>query len=270
MRTALGIDIGGTHLRGAIVDAQGNIRNSVRHSLSERDPESLINHIAQVHQELGVTEAQPIGIGLAAQLWIETGVVAVAPNLHWFDVPFGEMLRARFKQSTRLVNDLNAITVGETIKGAGEGMRDVMCVFVGTGVGMGAVVQGQVIEGADGLATELGHIKVGSVKTGRQCGCGERGCLEAYTSGRHLPDMLLAKVAEGLESPFVSSAHGDPKQLNAANIEAAALQGDPAAKALWHEVCDHLSSCIGTAITLFNPRVLVLGGGVLTRAPSLK
>ncbi|MEZ4273105.1 MAG: ROK family protein [Myxococcota bacterium] len=107
------------------------------------------------------------------------------------------MLAAQFGRPVRLVNDLNAICAGEAAVGGGQGSHHVMCVFVGTGVGMGAVSHGRVVEGADGLATELGHIKVQSPETGRLCGCGGRGCLEAYTSGRHLPALLQQKIDAG-------------------------------------------------------------------------
>jgi glucokinase len=271
-KRALGIDVGGTHVRAAVVDAAGKILRHTRHNLTKRDPDSLLQVVAEMRAELGFTPQDPIpmGMGLAAVLWIETGLVAVAPNLSWFDVPFGDMLEKRFGQRVRMVNDLNAIAVGEGFSGAGEGASDVVCVFVGTGVGMGAVVRGHVIEGADGLATELGHTKIESVTAGRACGCGERGCLEAYTSGRHLPDLLLAKVAEGLKSPLVDAAGGKPEKMTAGHIEAAAQANDPAAMALWEDITERLARSIGNTMTLFNPRVLVLGGGVLVSAPSLK
>ena len=268
----LGVDVGGTHIRVAVVDTSGKILKSVRHNLTERDPQSLLDKFDAMRGELGYGDDDdlPIGMGLAGQIWIDSGTVVVAPNLGWHNVAFGDMLKRRFKQRVRLVNDLNAIAVGESLYGAGEGAHDVICVFVGTGVGMGAVVHGQVMEGGDGLATELGHTKVASVTEGRLCGCGERGCLEAYTSGRHLPELLAEKVAAGMPSRLFESVKGQLDALQARQMDEAASDGDAAARAVWDDVCEHLARAIGNTITLFNPRVLVLGGGVLVSAPNLK
>jgi glucokinase len=168
------------------------------------------------------------------------------------------------------VNDLGAITVGEAGRGAGRGATHAVCVFVGTGVGMGAVVGGRLLEGHDGLAAELGHAKVASPETGRRCGCGERGCLEAYTSGRHLPDLLAEKIDAGLESERWHRGDDAIAKTNAAEIEEAAKAGDAAAQAVWQDAAEYLAEALGTVVAVLSPRVLVLGGGVLRLAPSLR
>jgi len=267
---ALGIDVGGTHLRAALVDTRGNIVRLVRRKLEAKDPQSLLDAMEAAKNDLDYGhQFVPMGLGIAGQIWLGNGVVALAPNLGWRDVPFGAMLEQRFGQPVRMVNDLNAIAFGESICGAGEGTQDMICVFVGTGVGMGAVAGGRVVEGADGMATELGHVKVDSVLTGRTCGCGERGCLEAYASGRHLPALVIAKHQEGLTSEWVASCQDDPSKLTADRIDEHAAAGDRACQALWIDIAEILGQAIGNTVTLFNPRVLVLGGGVLTSAPSL-
>ncbi len=271
---ALGVDIGGTHLRAALVDASGHIVHVVRHHLAGRDPAAMLDLMQTARDQLrgvyAAADSLPMGIGLAAQLWLRTGTVAVAPNLGWRDVPFGAMLRQRWPIPIRMVNDLNAIAVGEAAYGAAQHCSEMACVFVGTGVGMGAVVGGQVVEGADGLATELGHVKVEPPSTGRRCGCGEQGCLEAYTSGRHLPELLAAQQAAGHACPLLKSVAGQLNKITAGSIETAYSSGDAAAQALWQVTASYLGRAIGNAITLFNPQRLVLGGGVFTAAPSLK
>jgi glucokinase len=267
---ALGIDVGGTHLRAALVDTRGNIVRLVRRKIEDKDPKSLLDAMDAAKADLDYGHQYvPMGLGIAAQIWLESGVIALAPNLGWRDVPFGAMLEERFGQPVRMVNDLNAIAFGESVCGAGEGTHDMVCVFVGTGVGMGAVAGGRVVEGADGMATELGHVKVDSVLTGRTCGCGERGCLEAYASGRHLPALVLAKHKEGLSSALCDQYIDTPVHLTADRIDEAAQAGDKACQALWIDIAEILGQSIGNTVTLFNPRVLVLGGGVLTSAPSL-
>jgi glucokinase len=151
---------------------------------------------------------------------------------------------------------------------------------------MGAMVDGHLLEGADGLAAELGHIKVVSpdrtdrtdrtywgsapwASEGRPCGCGARGCLEAYTGGRYLPELIAEQVASGLSSRLLTPDSRDLSRIHAASVEAAATSGDRAARAVWERAAELLGHAIGTVVTLFNPRVLVLGGGVLRAAPSL-
>lgn len=270
MTLTVGIDLGGTTARAALVDESGTLIRDARSVLTAYSPQEVIEQIVGLVRGLDSSAlALPAAMGIAAQLLAKTGTVVVAPNLGWHNVAAGRLMREAFGHPVRLVNDLNAITVGEARCGAGRGENDVLCVFIGTGVGMGAVCQGLLVEGAEGLATELGHTKIGSPSTGRPCGCGERGCLEAYTSGRHLPDLLVEKVADGFESPLLQSIQGDLKQLNALRIERAAVDGDRAAGALWDDIAYKLGVSIANSITLFNPRVLILGGGVLTLAPGL-
>jgi glucokinase len=265
----VGVDLGGSTIRAALVDALGQVTRAERLVLTGRAPEAVVAQVLELVRRLDPTAPSlRAAVGVAAQLWVRTGVVAIAPNLGWFDVPLGALLAQAFGHPVRLVNDLDAITVGEARRGAGSGERDVLCLFVGTGVGLGAVVQGLLFEGADGLATELGHTKIASPSTGRLCGCGERGCLEAYTSGRHLPERL-AELGRGLASPLLESARGDVAKINAVTIEQAALAGDPAAVALWDDIGEKLGVAAANTVTLFNPRILILGGGVLTSAPSL-
>lgn len=280
---AIGIDVGGTSLRAALVERDGVIVRSAKRALVGRSPAEMLDQLTLLVESLAPVPADaPMAVGFAALLLPREGLVAVGPAFGWRDVPIGALLAQRFGRPVRLVNDLDAITVGEAMCGAGRqrgpgdsagvgaGSRDLMCVFVGTGVGMGVVSQGTLVEGADGLATELGHTKIESPTTGRPCGCGERGCLEAYTSGSHLPKLLAEKVATGLASPLFAEAAGDPSRVNARTLEGAAAVGDPAACALWEDIAARLGTGIANAVTLFNPRLLVLGGGVLLLAPSLR
>lgn len=253
---AIGIDIGGTHARAALLQSNGDVAKCISQAIAGRTPQDILLLIEKLYGELlpATGLRLPLGVGLAATLEIANGHVAVAPNLDWHDVPFGDMLRSHFAMPVRLINDLNAIALAEAGCEEGEGGAHVVCVFVGTGVGMGAVSHGRIVEGADGFATELGHVKIASTQTGRLCGCGERGCLEAYTSGRHLPELYAAP--EGAEA-------------NAATIERDFNDGHEAARILWKQIADPLGRAIANAVTLFNPRTLVLGGGVLQRAPKL-
>ena len=264
------LDIGGTNLRAALVGSDGQIVRSLRRPILERSPADVLSQISTVLAELG-PEAKdaPLGVGFAAMIESPGGIVVNSPNLGWLNVPFGDMLRDEFGQKVRLLNDLNAITIGEAQRGAGQGADNVICVFVGTGVGMGAIVQGQLLEGAAGMATELGHTKIDSVEHGRACGCGSRGCLETYTAGRYLPGLaedLLSEFADpSLRRWF--DAYG-PK-LNSTHIEAAVKNGNPLAIKLWGQIAARLGRSISSVVAVTNPSVVVLGGGVLFGAPGL-
>lgn len=269
MSRAVAVDLGGTNVRAAVVSQSGGVLESTRELVGEREPRALAGQIARLVTTLGAAGDHPVTVAVAGSVWIETGVVLNAPNLGWREVPFASLLSEALGRRVRLVNDLNAIAYGEALVGAGRGAADVCCLFIGTGVGMGAVVGGRLLEGADGLAPELGHVKVASADVGRLCGCGQRGCVEAYVSGRHLPELLLEKVAGGAASELVAAAKDLVNPLRADAIDAAARRGDPAAVQLWDEVAERIAWAMGLCIMTLNPRVLVLGGGVLGSAPRL-
>lgn len=259
---AIAVDLGGSTLRVGLVDRQGNVLRSERQRLAQMDVETVLSVTTQLVQKFDATGDVPIGMGLAAVLWLRTGVIAVAPNLGWRDVPIAALLHKRLGRRVRLCNDLDAITYGEWVAGAGQGHQNVLCVFVGTGVGMGCIVQGQLLEGSQGLATELGHVKIESVTEGRLCGCGSRGCLEAYTGGRHLPELLMENQRAG----WVSNLRDN---VDAVAIDKSARDNEPASLKLWEQVSERLARAIGGMVTIFNPSCLILGGGVLSNAPYL-
>jgi len=265
----IGIDIGGSNLRAAVVDATGSISRSVKRAVGGREPEAILADLASMLEELAPPAGSPMGVGFPALLRVPEGIVVNAPNLGWQSVPLRALLEARFGRRVRLVNDLDAITAGEAAMGAARGARHVVCVFVGTGVGMGALVDGRLLEGLHGLATELGHTKIDRSASARLCGCGERGCLEAYVSGRHLPDIVLGCVAAGASTSLIDGP-ADVARLDAGRIEAAALAKDGVALEVWATVARTLGTAIGNLVTLFNPEVVVLGGGVLEAAPGLR
>lgn len=267
---AIAVDLGGTNIRAALVDDKGNVDQFTRVKVQDRAPEAIAADVAKLVKSLnGADTSLGITMTVPSSVWTETGLVANAPNLGWRDVLFGPILEKASGLKVRLVNDLNAITYGEAMVGDGKGERDVACVFIGTGVGMGAVSNGVLMEGADGLAPEIGHIKYESSVTGRRCGCGQLGCIEAYVSGRHLPELLHDIHENGTPSKLLSERGADWKNINSKDIEDAAVAGDKAAQFLWHDIAERCAWLLGTVIMAWNPRVIILGGGVLQTAPSL-
>lgn len=265
---AIGIDLGGTNARAALVHLEnGSIQNESRSRLSSRDPQSVIRLCADLVRTVDPErKAVGVGIGLAAMLRDRDGYVLNAPNLGWRDVDFGALARRELRGPVTIRNDLKAITWGEAQFGAARGVGDLVCVFIGTGIGAG-IILGNVLQlGAGSVGGEIGHMK--AVEHGRVCGCGERGCLEAYVSGRN----LAARAHEELAAqPFLSptlAAHRD--ELTATMLDAAAAHGDGYADTVIRESASLLALHLGNLVTALNPTLLVMGGTIWTGCNELR
>ncbi len=269
--TTLGIDLGATYARAAVVDRAGRILSASRVALADRSPEAVVESIGVAAEEaLAGSNGRPVGkcgVGVAAQLEGATGHVAVAPNLGWRDVPFGKLLVERLARPVLVVNDLSAAAWGEFRVGAAKGVRDVFVLFVGSGVGSAIISNAQLVQGATGVAAELGHIKV--VPEGRPCGCGERGCLEAYVGGHNLIAQMREAVEAGRGQAMLELADGEPSRLTPLVLERAYERGDPAAAAIYGRAVGFLELAAANAVTVLNPARLILGGGVLSHCPGM-
>lgn len=250
MTLALGLDLGGTTARAAVVEREtGRVVESQKHTWADRTPEAVVEGTTALIAKLPKTDG-PVGIGVAAML--RGGVVVNAPNLGWRDVDFGGQLSKALGREVRLMNDLSAAAWGEFKAGAARGVRDSFTVFVGTGVGSAIIADGALVSGATQVAAEFGHIKL-TAEGGRRCGCGQDGCLEAYAGG--------AKLGEWMKEEGLTGTAGD--------LEGLALNGNSTAGRLYDFVSTQLALAIANQVTVLNPAVLVLGGGVLSRSPRL-
>ncbi len=276
---SLGVDLGGTNARAAVVDTgTGKLVAVHKEPHRERTPAAVVDVVAQaVHRAAAAAGLLPgalgrVGVGVAGQCLGRTGVVSNAPNLGWRDVPFGELLHAALGVPVRIANDLSAAAWGERRFGAARGLDDVALVFVGSGVGSGLILGGRLHEGHRGVAGELGHVKVRPMRpaTGiRRCGCGELGCLEAYTSGVNVAARVRDELRAGAASAIPGLLDGDLGRVNASVVDAAAASGDRYASELWDEVADLLGTAVAGLVTLLNPERVILGGGVLLGCPEL-
>ncbi len=267
----LGIDLGGTFARAAVVDAQGNIIASAKTALGERSPSAVVEsiaHAAKAAVDTAGTAVQGCGVGAAGQIHGDSGVLAVAPNLGWRNVPLGEMLRTRLGYPVRVVNDLSAAAWGELHAGAGRGAQDMYTVFVGSGVGSAIIAGGRLVHGGGGVAGELGHIKV--VPNGRRCGCGELGCLEAYAGGHNLIAQARELLTTGRSHALMELAGGDPARVTPVMLEQAAEAGDAEAREIYERASLMLALAVANQVTVLNPARLILGGGVLTHCPGIR
>jgi glucokinase len=271
--TAIGIDLGGTNLRAAafgddLVTPVAVHREAVG---DERGVDAIVARVAiaveRVAIAAGAGGGATVGVGIAAMLSDRAGTVANSPHLRWRDVPFGRLLATRLgpRWPLGVYNDVNAITWGETVAGAARGCRDVLAVYVGTGIGGGLVVDGRLVEGASNAAGEIGHVKVAWGDDAAPCACGQRGCVEAYVGGEYVQRRIRAELAKKPRAALPAADLATP-----GDVDAAAADGDPWSLDLWAELAPLLAVALGNAIAVLNPSRLVLGGGMLSRTPLLR
>jgi glucokinase len=266
----IGIDLGGSNMRAAIVGDDSALSGHYREEVGEpRDPETIVERCVHVIERLSGGKPASAGVGIAAMLRDFDGTVANSPHLRWRDVPFGKLLARRLaNHRIGVYNDVNAIVYGESVAGAARGCRDVLGVYIGTGIGGGTIVNGQLVEGTSNCAGEIGHSKVRWDDHAAPCACGSRGCVEAYCGGNTIQRRIVNELASGARSAAVALA-GGIENVNAGHVDLAACEGDEWALGLWTELAPLIAVTLGNAIAVLNPERLVLGGGVLSRCPTL-
>lgn len=268
-KRVVGIDLGGTGLRIGVVAEDGSVAGlqSLTHG-GFSHPMDAVERLARMVEDAAAGgPIDAVGVGVAAWVERDTGFVARAPNLGWIDVPFGELMRRRLKLPVVVHNDLKAIAWGEYRFGAGVGARTLLVIFVGTGVGAAVIAEGNLLVGARGFGGEIGHIKVGP-DDGPLCGCGRRGCLEAYVGGHALALKARQSIAEGR----ISLAHdpGESRELTAADLEELSNRGDAEAQALLEGGGMQLGRVLGSMVTFLNPDTVLMGGGVWDSSDVIK
>lgn len=261
----LALDIGGTKLAVAVVTPDGGTHGLVIEPTHREDgPEAVLGRLfAMGHRALaraGLDEpVAAVGISCGGPLDAASGVLLCPPHLPgWIDVPVGARASAAFGLPFALENDATAAALAEHRYGAGRGTSTMLYLTVSTGVGGGAVVDERLHRGAAGNGGEFGHVMVHL--GGRLCTCGRRGCVEAYAAG----SAIAARAVEALADGRASSLRTLPAPT-AADVARAARAGDPLAAELWDQATDALGSAVTDLVNVFEPDLVVLGGGV-TRA----
>jgi glucokinase len=271
-RSAVGIDLGGSKLRGGLLSGEGELlgRLEVQTEAWKGAPGVLANLKRVISRLLDSTDpARVAGIGIAAagQIHPVTQAVVFAPNLQWDDVPLRDEIESAFGLPTYVENDVRAAAWGEYRFGVGRGTKSLIAVFVGTGVGSGAVMDGLLLKGASNVAGELGHTQI--VPDGIPCVCGQRGCVEAYASGQGFMRRVETALVDGTATCLKDDTGGDAGRVTAALVARAAAAGDEFARRIWGDAERYLGSAIANYVTLLNPELLVLGGGIMTAVPAL-
>ena len=269
MAKRIGIDVGGTNVKIALVDENGKIiySNSVP-TYAKMGYEYTVNNIKQAIKDLmNETETQPkdiqgIGFDFPGQVDYKTGVVKLAPNIPgWVNVPIAQMIEEEFHIPTKIDNDVRCAALGEMLFGAGRGCENFVCITVGTGIGSGLVVNGQIVRGASNAAGELGHIKL-QMKDGPICGCGDTGCLEAFASGPSIVAMAQDYIKGGKSTKFREMAAAEGGEITPYMVAKAAEAGDPVAKRIFEIVGEYIGIGLTSVINLLNPEKVIIGGGV--------
>lgn len=270
---AIGVDLGATKVNVALVDDQGQIHRRIQFATRvEGGPEVVLADVAQAIRDLKADVDSPllgVGVGLAGQIDAKQGLVFFAPNLGWRDVPFQTDLSRDVGLSVVVTNDVRVATWGEWVHGAGKGCDDLVCVFVGTGIGGGMVCGGKVLSGCSNTAAEIGHMTIDL--NGPPCTCGHRGCLEALAGGWAIARRARQALSTNPSSAanLLRLAGGDPQAITAKTVAEATRTGDPLAKEIFDEVTRALIAGAVSLVNALNPCRLILGGGVIEGFPEL-
>lgn len=251
---AIGVDIGGTQLRAATVDAAGHILDRRRAATPAADAGQLVTVLRSVVSDLDADGRLPIGVGIAGLVTGE-GVVRYGPNIGIRDLPLAAALAGVNDSGVVVLNDASAATFGEQRFGAGRGATDLLLFTVGTGVGGGVVVGGQLVLGRGGFGGELGHIIV--EEGGRRCPCGNLGCIEAYASG----SAIGAMAREALADPAEASSLRDVSDPVGKDVTAAAEAGDRLAARVLEDAGRWLGVATASLVNTLDPELVLVGGG---------
>jgi len=266
---AIGVDLGGTQVRAALVDAGGVVlKRAALPTAAQSGPQAVVDQIGELVEDVarGLDAQKRIGVGLSSPgpLDADAGVALGIPTLRGFDgAPLRDLVAARVGRRVTLENDGISAALGEWRFGAGRGFKHLVYITVSTGIGGGVVSDGRVVRGRRGMAGHIGHMSL--VRDGAGCACGARGCWEAYASGPAFARRARARLAaEGRVTRLDAGA------LDAPAIFAAAEGGDRFARDLVEEQADWLGRGIVNLLHLFSPELVLLGGGVANGFASLE
>ncbi|GAA2416161.1 ROK family transcriptional regulator [Streptomyces glaucosporus] len=263
----LGIDIGATSVDVAVTNAELEILGHLNQPMDVREgPVAVFEQVLSMAAKLratGVAEGfDGAGIGVPGPVRFPEGVPVAPPIMPgWDGFPVREALSQELGCPVMVDNDVNLMALGEQHAGVARSVQDFLCVKIGTGVGCGIVAGGEVYRGATGSAGDIGHIQVEHGSQGRQCACGNRGCLEAYFGGAALARDAEEAARDG-RSPELASRLETAGRLTAADVAAAASAGDTASLDLIRVGGNRMGQVIAGLVSFFNPGLVVIGGGV--------
>lgn len=263
----IGVDVGGTNVKIALVDFDGKIvySNTVP-TRAEMGYEAGVNSIKQAIKDL-MTETketektiEAIGFGLPGQIDYKAGLVKNLPNIPgWVNIPLAKLIEEEFSIPTKLDNDVRCAALGELNFGAGKDCQNLICITIGTGIGSGIVLNGKLVRGATNAAGEIGHIKM-SLKDGPLCGCGDYGCFEAYASGPAIVTLAKEYISGGKSAKYKEMAADGI--ITPYLVAQSALQGDAVSIQIFKQIGTIIGTGLASVVNLLNPEKIIIGGGV--------
>ena len=275
----VGVDLGGTNIVvGAMSDdgtqqygmhSQPTAANEGERGVIARMAQMVETTITTTMRETGAVRSdfKGVGIGAPGPLDRERGLVLLTPNLGWTNVPLRDRMSELTGLPASLDNDANCATYGEWWIGAARGARNVIGVTIGTGIGGGVIIDGKLFHGASDVAGEIGHTTID--QTGRRCGCGNYGCLEAYASGPAIAERAREALAYDQVSILPELVDGDLTRITAQTVYDAASQGDAIAREVVRDTARFLGTGIANLLNILNPDVVVIAGGVTQAGEAL-
>ncbi len=264
----VGVDLGGTKILAGVFDPGFECLARIKISTKpERGPEGVIERIARCvrdvvdESDLSMKQIRGIGVGAPGAVNTEEGRVIFAPNLSWKDVPLKKALEKELETPVFLENDCKLHTLGVfdvELKGK---VKQLIGIFLGTGIGAGVMIDGKLYRGFNGSAGEVGHMVIDV--DGPECGCGNRGCFEALASRRAIFRTIQSAVKEGQETLLTDMLGKDLADLRSGDIRKAIRRGDRFVEKVIEQAAEYTGIAVGNLINLFNPEVIVLGGGII-------
>ena len=265
MSLTIGVDIGGTKVLGGVVDVDGTVIATARRDTPASDTAATLDRIVDVINELSAAHRiEAVGIGAAGWIDSKRSTVYYAPNLAWRNEPLHDEIAAKVDVPIVVENDGNVAAWAEFQFGAAKHADESMVLItVGTGIGGGIVIGGELIRGAHGISGELGHVM--AVRDGHPCGCGAKGCLEQYASGKALTRFAQFEAATRPSDGehLLSLVGGDPHKLTGPLVTKAAMAGDPIAVDAFSQIGYWLGRGLADLTQILDPQILVVGGGVI-------
>ena len=275
----VGVDLGGTNIVVGAMSDDGTQQYGMHSEPTrpEDGADGVISRMARMVETTITTTMREtgeprsafkgVGMGAPGPLDRERGVVLLTPNLGWRDVPLRDRMAELTGLPATLDNDANCATYGEFWIGAARGARNVVGMTIGTGIGGGLILDGQLYHGSSDMAGEIGHTTID--QTGRRCGCGNYGCLEAYASGPAIAERAREALAFDQASILPELVDGDLTRISAQTVYEAAGQGDSIAREVVRDTARFLGTGIANLLNIFNPDVVVIAGGVTQAGEAL-
>ena len=263
----VGVELEGKNISVAVTDLKINLINKVIEEVKNTDEslvvDKIINLVKQAIKKSRVKFEKIVGMGIGATGLVDTkeGIIKQAVNLNWKNVPLKDLIENKFSEIPIYIDNIaNVAALGEKWAGAGKKAKNLIYIRIGTGIGAGIILNGAIYEGSNGNAGEIGHVTV--EPNGPKCRCGNRGCLEALASGSAIGKRAIIEILGGRDSLIKKLTNGSIEEITAKIVAEAAKMGDKLALEIWEETAEYLGIAIANLINMYNPEIVVIGGGV--------